>query len=258
MYQIPTLEVCEKALGEPAKKWEARCYEIAYKIVKAGLINVHGDHGEAVYGHWRGPIHPRSCFAKKCAVGFVQHGWIWIASEGLVVDPTRWVFEAKTPYLFVDHEPDETTVRCKHCFMLCCEHDGLGANDECAMFEPELWPYDEGGNKWREALQRTKPPPKPKAKAKRYQLKLDGLVAMHVATLLNQAAGTRVTDEQIFWLANLSYQTLMGGVGPVAVKAIYEAICAVDFEAFIPVDNLKKATREAGFSSTKRPRQKQR
>lgn len=245
--KIPTLAECEKAVGEPASAWVARCYEIATKIVDAGLVSrKRGLGGEAVYGHWLGPISPRSHFADRRQLGFVQHGWIWIEAHGMVIDPTRWVFEAKAPYLYVEHEPDDTTTRCKHCQMLREEHDWLGANDECAMFEPELWPYDEGGNKWREAMSIKRPAPKPKKGDEQTTLKLDADAAKFVAGLLGQQDVKRVTADQVFWLANLPYSVLQRG----GIKEIYDAICDAGnyYIEFIPIDNRNKARREAGFA----------
>lgn len=245
--KIPSLRECEKAVGEPAEKWVARCYEIAYKIVAAGLVTRKqglGD-GFAVYGHWVGPISPRSHFADRARLGFTQHGWIYIADTCMVIDPTRWVFEAKAPYIYADYEPDVDTTRCKHCAMLPCEHDGLGANDECDLYEPEIWPYDEGGSRVREAMNLKKPPPKAKKTDKKLKLKLDKDAAEFVGNLLGQPSGTRATAEQIFWLANLPYSVLVKG----DIKQIYEAICDADsyMIEFIPIDNRNKARREAGF-----------
>jgi hypothetical protein len=252
--KIPTLAECEKAIGEPASSWTARCYEISCKIVKAGLVSrKRGLGGEAVYGHWLGPVSPRSHFAdRKRTLPFIPHGWIWVESHSMVIDPTRWVFEAHTPYLFADYETDETTVRCKHCQMLQCEHDFLGANDECILFEPERWPYDEGGNAWRAAIHIHRPAPEPKAKDKRFKLKLSKDVAILVGGLLGQRDSTKATAEQIFWLSNLPYQQIAGGIGPRAVKEVYDAICDAGsyYIEFIPLDNRVKAKREAGFSRT--------
>lgn len=244
--KIPTLQQCEKAVGEPATQWVARCYEIACAIVDAGLVKG----GEAVYGHWLGPVAPRSHFADRRGTGFIPHGWIWVEDEGMVVDPTRWVFEARTPYLFYEVQPDEDTTPCRHCEMLPCEHDGLGANDECALYEPALWPYDEGGNAWRAAMHLHRPAPKAKRGVKKLALKLSPDVAVLVSGLLGQPDGTQATDEQIFWLANLPYQSLAGGIGHRAVREIYEAICDAGsyFIEFIPIDNRTKAKREAGFA----------
>jgi hypothetical protein len=248
--KLPTLGECEKAIGEPASAWVARCYEIACKIVKAGLVSrERGLGGEAVYGHWVGSISPRSYFADRRSLGFVQHGWIWIEDRCMVIDPTRFVFEAKAPYIYADYEPADGYERCKHCQMIREEHDWLGANEECALFEPELWPYDEGGNRWREAMRLKKPPPKAKRGDKNEKLVLSAEMARFVGDLLGQPDGTRATAEQIFWLANLPYSVL-SRAGANGLKEIYEAICDAGsyYIEFIPLDNRIKAKREAGFA----------
>jgi hypothetical protein len=245
--KIPTLQACEKALGAPASAWVARCYEIACAIVKAKLV----PGGEAVYGHWLGPIARTSHFASRASMGFTPHGWIYVQDEGLVIDPTRWAFEAVTPYLYSGREPDawDSAVACKNCQLLEEEHD-CGHDGDCGLYEVERWPYDEGGNKWRAAVTRGKPVPKPKKGAKRLPLKLSSDVAAFVGGLLGQSDGTRATDEQIFYLANLPYQMIAGAIGSRAVREIYDAICDAGtyFIEFIPLDNRTKAKREAGFA----------
>lgn len=85
----------ESSLGEPARAWKGRCYEIASRIVHKGLVQ-----GTAVYGHWLGPVHKRSMFHRDGRPPFVAHGWI-VLPDARVLDPTRWAFEAKKPYLFL-------------------------------------------------------------------------------------------------------------------------------------------------------------
>lgn len=248
--KIPTLQECEKAIGEPASAWVARCFEIASKIVAAGLVSrERGLGGQAVYGHWVGPISPRSHFADRRALGFCNHGWIYVEARGMVIDPTRWVFEAKAPYIYADYEIADGYERCKHCQMLREEHDFLGSNEECDNYDAELWPYDEGGNRWREAMQLKKPPPKAKPRDKRLKLGLGKDAARFVGDLLGQPDGTRATAEQIFWLANLPYSAL-ARQGFATLREIYDAICDADkyFIEFIPYDNRVKAKREAGFA----------
>ena len=242
-----TLKSCEKAIGEPASAWVARCYEIAVKIVEAKLV----PGGVAVYGHWLGPISSRSHFASRAGIGFTPHGWIYVEDEGLVIDPTRWAFEAVTPYIYNGYEPDDwNIVPCKTCGLLNEEHGERGPADNCWNYVLEPWPYDEGGNKWRAAVCRAKPVPKAKKGAKRLGLKLSADVAMFVGGLLGQPDGTRATDEQIFWLANLPYQQIAGAIGHRAVREIYDAICDAGsyFIEFIPIDNRTKAKRETGFA----------
>jgi len=239
--KTPTIEECEMAIGEPAEKWAGRCFEIASKIVDAGLV----PGGEAVYGHWLGEISSKSRFADRRHVGFVQHGWIWVEGEGIVIDPTRWAFEARTPYIYVGEEPDDWSVfACENCGLVEDEHhhDDL---DHCDDYTLPSWPYDEGGNQWRAEMRIDKEAPMPAPGAERFQLLLDGEAALVVAMLLKQPIGTEVTDRQIFWLANMSYQAF----GKPYAGRIYEAICAAgDFIEYIPIDNRKKAARESGFT----------
>jgi hypothetical protein len=93
MKRLPTLSEVEAVLG-PSKEWSGRCYEIASACVNRGLVE-----GVAVYGHWRGKIHPESVFAEKGRLGFVKHGWV-LLEDGTIFDPTQWVFTKKKPFLY--------------------------------------------------------------------------------------------------------------------------------------------------------------
>lgn len=157
-----TLSKIEKRLGIPTAEWQGRCYEIASAIVAAGLVK-----GVAVYGHWLGPIAPKSIFYSNRHAGFCQHGWIKTPRDG-VLDPTRWVFEAINPYLFSGQ-------LAKH---------------------PE---YDEGGNQLRKATMRPAPPFRTCTRAS--GLKLEGPALLHVRFLLGD--NDPVDVPRLFWLANL-------------------------------------------------------
>lgn len=239
--RLPTLAECEKAIGEPASAWVSRCYEISCKIVEAKLVR-----GEAVYGHWTGPVHKDSHFARYASAPFIRHGWI-LLEDGRVLDPTRWVFEAAEPYLFVAEPPDHWSVTpCANCGLLKEEHRDGGPEDQCEMFEVEQWPYDEGGDKMRQALERERPRPIPQGPRKK--VKLDKAKAW-VAGVLDDPDPTKLTDNQLFYLANLSYATIKGYVGPEGVREIYTAIAdRTDTSiCWIPIDNQNRARRECGF-----------
>jgi len=240
--ELPTLEACERALNEPASAWLARCYEISCKIVEAKLVD-----GDAVYGHWVGNVAPGSHFAGRTSTGFVRHGWI-LLKDGRVLDPTRWVFEDVEPYLYVGEPPDHWNVTpCVNCGLLKEEHRDGGSEDQCEMFEVEKWPYDEGGNQWREAVMYSEPKPVPKGPRKK--VNLNRRAAAWVGQLLEEPNGTRLTANQLFYLANAPYTVLLGAVGPDGVKAIYNAICDLDDTSisWIPLDNANRARRECGF-----------
>jgi len=79
---LPTVQHCELVFG-PAETWKGNCYSVASKLVAAGLLR-----GEAVYGHWRGPVAPGSMFASR-GCGFIRHGWVVLKGGRTIVDPTR-------------------------------------------------------------------------------------------------------------------------------------------------------------------------
>jgi hypothetical protein len=151
----------EKAIGIPSIAWIGNCYSISYSMVQSGIVE-----GKAVYGHWTGPISKYNPFYSVSQVGFCRHGWI-IKEDGEIVDPTRWVFEGKTPYIYV------------------------GKNDY----------YDEGGNNLRKSM--TEPPPQYSKTEKQFSLNLDKKTLDFVNKLLGYS-GKNLSMGQLFWLANLS------------------------------------------------------
>jgi hypothetical protein len=242
LLRIPTLAEAEAVIGEPASKWVSRCYEIAYALVEKGLVP-----GRAVYGHYLGPVMPSSPFHDRhSACDFTGHGWVSLP-DGRVLDPTRWVFEATEPYLYVGWPGEEIdplaadldTCLCGH---LRAEHDSgffapclACADDECEDFsaeEPQLsLEYDEGGNRWRE--RNLSPPPAFNPAAKRVELRLSPAAAEHTYRLLGGSPG--VTVEQLLWLANLP----LGRLGEQA-QDVFTAIIEAGHAGFLPIDNRRR------------------
>jgi hypothetical protein len=73
------------------------CYYVARELVLAGVVE-----GQVAFGWYDGPIHPSSAhnLAEICeGVRSRQHGWV-ILPDGRVLDPTRWVFEDRRPYIY--------------------------------------------------------------------------------------------------------------------------------------------------------------
>lgn len=239
--ELPTLEKCEKAIGEPATAWVARCYEISCAIVAAGLVD-----GEAVYGHWLGEVARGSHFADRGHLPFIQHGWIQL-KDGRVLDPTRWVFENRTPYLYVGEEHTHGLAPCENCQLISEEHREGGPDDRCDMYEPEKWPYDEGGNQWREAMTLGRPRPVPEGPKR--MVSIFGTTGAWVSAILDVNDATELTSNQLFYLANFSYSAIKQAVGAVGLKMIYDAIASLDDTtiSWIPADNANRARRECGF-----------
>lgn len=251
MKSIPTIAACEKAIGVAAERWKGRCFEIASAIVAAKLVR-----GTAVYGHWLGEVNRKSFFYHEPKRPFIQHGWILLA-DSRVLDPTRWVFEAKAPYLFVGEPPDDWDINpCRNCGLLKEEHnlvrEGYRDLDDCGHYEIEHWPYDEGGNRWRAAFIRPPPAPKPGDKRIPFFEHMERRTAEYVGELgeLFRFSETAepfpdLTVEQIFWLANLPYDELMKLGGEDAIRDVYSAICQTGYGAAIPMDNRLRAERAA-------------
>jgi hypothetical protein len=190
--QQPTLKQVEAAIGEPASRWSGRCYEIASAVVNEGLL---GTKARAVYGHFLGRV---------SAAGFVQHGWVDLGN-GLLFDPTRWVFEAAPPYLWRGPPGDE---------------------------------YDEGGNKWR--VSRRTPPPEYDPGQRSYEVPRKLLKAgarAHIERLLqvrSEQPRGRLSMGQLMWVANAAPDEL----GRHAA-AFYEALAELGLRSFVPIDNLR-------------------
>jgi len=199
------LEEAERLIG-PASQWPGRCFEIASKLVTLGLVS-----GEPVYGHYLGPIAEGSHFGARSKHGFVQHGWV-LAPDGKVIDPTRWVFEAVDPYIYMG---------------------------------PGKGMYDEGGNTVRLALEQPcpkyEPPTPPDDFPRVYDVDLSGLsedAKGHLLALMGNPPV--VNNRMVFWVANLAPERLGDHL-----DAVYEFLCSSDdFEVAIPMDNRRAWERE--------------
>ena len=192
-----SLRKVEKAIGIPAKKWNGRCHEIAGLMLDRKLVE-----GKLRYGHWIGPISPKSIFANY-PQGLIRHGWIEL-KDGRVVDPSRFGFENKEPYIYI------------------------GPNDH----------YDAGGNKFR--LNNMKPAPNYSGAEKKITLSLKGYLAralvQEMLGLTGKGSKISITMRQAFWLANLPLQTFNG-----LAKPVYEALIEANLGALIPYDNREMA-----------------
>ena len=176
-------------IGIAPREWEGNCYSIACKITKAGLVE-----GIPRYGHWLGPVVSGSIFDK--GMPFVRHGWIE-QENGMIVDPTRWVFEGVEPYIW----------------------SGLDDGN-----------YDPGGNIWRRNWER--PCPEYTSSGKQINLEFDNPEDYSIIMDMLRYP-PNVTVEHAFWLANLSILTL----GMKLAKGVYQALEKAGLRAAIPIDN---------------------
>lgn len=194
--------------GKPPKEWEGNCFLMASHMVNHNLID-----GAAVYGHWVGPVVPNSIFFKKKTLSsFVQHGWVRNSQADpseRIIDPTRWVFEGKRPYIYI------------------------GPSDH----------YDEGGNQFRRTVYTTAPTLGPSSELvtltrlpmaawKRIQ---------HVLTTCGSFAENPVRTvslAQLFWIANQPPDVFLEHT-----PAIYLCFERIGRRALIPIDNQRMVER---------------
>jgi len=240
--RIDVTEV-EAAIGIPAQQWKGRCFEIASLMVKHGVVK-----GRAVYGHWTGIIQPSSYFGDRAGMSFCNHGWVLLDDGETVVDPTRWVFEDKRPYIFVgseadaetcdDFQPDDDGMVCTTCGHLDCEHESGGFFNACKFC---MWPYDEGGNKFRHSQKR--PPPEAGDDEAKFDV-LKHLSAADAKFVKAQFSpvklGKKLTWPQAHWLATLPYDDYDG-----RAHRIYQALKKAKALGLVPIDNEMRAKREA-------------
>ena len=182
--------------------WPGRCYELACALVKEKIVP-----GRAAYGHWYGKVVKGTCFNPKQP--FQRHGWVVVDDKlpggVIIVDPTRWVFEGKKPYVYI------------------------GFADEN---------YDEGGNRYRMA--RLGGPPPWDGDEVHFYFDGSGDAWTHIEGLLDLSQYIEderyspgyLTRDQIKWLANLAPQIL----GEHA-REVFAWISKQDFKCFIPLDN---------------------
>lgn len=226
-----TIEIVEKAIGIPARKWTARCFEIACLIVRAKLVD-----GVPVYGHYKGPVATTGFWAERRGQSFQRHGWI-VLDDDRILDPTRWSFEDKDPYLHLFTPPDDSVALCETCDHVDDEHERGGFFSPCAVADCDcddfvlkrtMKEYDEGGNGLREAM--LMPPPKFHKGEKVENLPVRGDAKAFVMTLLGRPE--KITRAMLFWLANLPVKKL-GEFAP----DVYRALIKSDNSALIPIDN---------------------
>lgn len=221
-------------IGVPEKDWPGRCHEIAGLLLKHRLID--DLDAQLRYGHWNGPISEACVVTSWRNAPFARHGWIEIPEDSLarvcrgcghveeehgdgflaecefcdcpcfeaagptIIDPTRWVFEAALPYIYV------------------------GPSDH----------YDMGGNRLREAMRQ----PCPRYSATDPRVTLDiwkysrSAHAFVMAELFGGAPG--ITVPMARWLANAPLHHLGAHA-----HAVYRAVVAAGRKADIPIDNIE-------------------
>lgn len=199
--KLPEISEIEKAIGSRTQLWVGSCYAVAEAIIEAGLIK-----GRPQYGFYFGPVSPQSLLYTECR-SLYRHGWILCEDADLIVDPTRWVFEAVDPYLFV------TTADDSH--------------------------YDYGMNRFRAASLRPPPDPLPNAQGEIDWVELkpgSADVRNLICGIFGVQAGAgepvRLAQNQLVYLGSYPMHILE----PHA-REVYELLIENDAKACIPLDN---------------------
>lgn len=159
----------EKTIGIKSEDWKGHCHLIASKLLEHNIVQ-----GTLCYGNFFGEIHPDSLFADY---SFPRHGWVKL-SDGRICDPTRWVFENKKPYIFIEFD----------------------------LFNE----YDFGGNKFKEIFK--SPQPEFNPKSRQFEIGEDYLFV--VRNILNIDRNF-VSIEELIWMASLSLNILQNEAKPV-------------------------------------------
>lgn len=170
------------------------CHEAAIRLEE--ILKERGIKARAVYGFYKGPAPGANHKAP-----FHRHGWV-VTSSGQILDPTRWVFEGKLPYLF---EGKASVYRSQY---------DEGMRETKNEFRSPFPKKDPTGRKikfnWSEG-------------AKRYLLSILGGHDPKVLTVM-----------QVMWLANHDFLD-MGE----HIHEIYSQMIERNFLGFIPIDNRK-------------------
>jgi len=154
-----TIRDLEIVVGVPVQLWHGKCTALSHAAQK--LVG-----GVAVYGDYCGFISDSGYWAKRS--GFPNHhGWV-LLDDGRVLDPTRWSFENKEPYIYIGDGTD----------------------------------YDEGGNMLRRMMA---PPDCPPPRGKMAALDFENATEREFWRRITHTHTSAITVEQAMWVANLPY-----------------------------------------------------
>jgi len=196
MQELP-IEPLASCLSLEPTDWINRCHEISTMAVKMGCIA-----GAPIYGNYYGPVGD-NCEIEDWILRSqhrvpIRHGWIR-QPGGVIIDPTRWVFEGVGPYV--------------------------------ALILPgnaEHKDYDPGAQRLKIA---SYPPPPSRDNDKTIELMFDGSLTTWSKTMLQDDQGPPYTFKQIMWMANLP-----PSIAGIAAAPLYEALAGAGHRATIPPD----------------------
>lgn len=196
---VPSPEAIAETIDIPLSEWPGACHAIASQMVEHGTTLGLPEGSVVTRGHWIGAIHKRSPFVGPIA----QHSWI-TTPDGMVIDPTRYVFEGLNPYVWEGDEGDQDD-------------------------------YDPGSNKVRRAFSGDRPWPKIEPQDNRLvHLELDA----HCRDFLRAVGAGMMSDNyfsdrQLMWIAHLDPYLSDHKI----LHRIWREIDRAGFRAYVPYDN---------------------
>lgn len=187
--KLESLTVAEvaKAIKWPSSRWAGNCYGIASQMVNKGVVI-----GKVRFGFWTGKIHHKSKFAGRL---LTHHAWIELPG-GRVLDPTRFAFENKEPYLFIGEYPEHP------------EYELGGAIIRMMRGEFPAFNSEEEHFQFPKALRET------------------------LGSLLEKEIPKIVSFGQVFWMAHLTPEEL----GVELCRELFKWLDTKKFRALIPID----------------------
>lgn len=202
-----SVEDIAQAIGLPVEQWPGNCYAVAVKMnekLQLGLT--------PCYGHFSGWVHRASMFSPRMqSMGVVNHGWL-ATDDGVIVDPTRFVFENQPAGIYIGREHSAD--------------------------------YERGGNSALDRMLGGRPRP---AFDPTQELKiLPVLAAEHAsacAWVIDQLEQSRARPQhcamtaELFWLCNRPPQWMVATDGQPMAAPFYRLAQALGFGAFIPIEN---------------------
>jgi hypothetical protein len=195
-----------KKINFPVDQWPGNCYYLALLFVKHKIVN-----GIARYGHFIGEVDSKSTFYKVHRVtAFVPHGWVELP-DGKIVDPTRYVFESKEPYIYEGTSED----------------------------------YDIGGSSIRDAMRKSMGCPAHNPNAKNFfEFKLpDEVIKLMRLICEDEREGNVFCGDHVFWLGNANPKEF-----GIHAKSIYKEFKRLEIAVYIPQDYWELVMEQMGYS----------
>jgi hypothetical protein len=214
---LPSIAQIEAAIG-PTESWKGNCYGVAEALLQSGLLQpVIDQFGliQATYGQYFGVVLKGNQFSGK---PLIRHGWLEL-EEGIVIDPTYWVFVNEEPELRVCDVGDYDMAARRLRSIALKDHDAPEFKAEDGVVR---WSVNDPG------------------------------VTKAVHELLGEQSRVKeglITANQARWLGNRPLSELKKSAAP-----IYRALDMLGFRAFIPLDNRRYVESIMEAAEVKGPR----